>query len=263
MFNPEKPPELQVEAWLNTHQPQTLARLKGRVVVLVAFQMLCPGCVAHALPQAKKIAERFNPNEVMVIGLHTVFEHQAVMTIEALKAFNHEYRWPFPIAVDKAGSGPHSLPLTMDAYEMRGTPTLLLFDRQGRLRRHYLGQVDDIRISAEIMSLAIEDAEAPRDVSIAIERRLAATLIEPEHQHGPGCGHDHSHDLGHDHAHHHDHDHTHGEGCCGGGGCGSGAEGCDGKGGCGGQAHDHGHDHDHAPVKAVAKPVKAKPKKKS
>lgn len=253
MFNPENPPELQVEAWLNTSKPLTLTKLKGRVVVLVAFQMLCPGCVSHALPQAKKIAERFNPNEVMVIGLHTVFEHQTVMTIEALKAFNHEYRWPFPIAVDKAGDDAYGLPLTMDAYEMRGTPTLLLFDRQGRLRRHYLGQVDDIRISAEIMGLAIEDAEAPREVSIAIERRLAATLVEPEHQHGPGCGHDHSH--GHDHHH----DHAHGEGGCGGCGCGGGAEGCDGQGGCGGKDHDH--NHDHAPVRAAAKPAKAKSKK--
>jgi peroxiredoxin len=245
MFNPEKPPELQVEAWLNTNKPLTLEKLKGRVVVLVAFQMLCPGCVSHALPQAKKIAERFSPNEVAVIGLHTVFEHQAVMTIEALKAFNHEYRWPFPIAVDKPGIGPHGLPLTMDVYEMRGTPTLLLFDRQGRLRRHYLGQVDDIRIAAEIMSLAIEDAEAPREVSIAIERRLAATLVEPEHQHGPGCGHDHGHDHDHDHAHDHDHHHhAHGEGGCGGGNC-------DGQGGCG---------HDHAPAKAAAKPAKTKKK---
>ena len=190
MFNPEKPPELAVEAWLNTTKPITLAKLKGRVVLLVAFQMLCPGCVSHALPQAKKLAERFSSDEVAVIGLHSVFEHHEVMTIEALKAFNHEYRWPFPIAVDKP-DGKKGLPVTMDAYEMRGTPTVLLFDRQGRLRRHYLGQVEDIRIAAEIMALAIEDADSPRETSIAIERKLAAVIVEPEHVHGPGCGHDH------------------------------------------------------------------------
>ena len=232
MFNPEKPPELQVEAWLNTGKALSLAKLKGRVVVVLAFQMLCPGCVSHALPQARKLAERFDEDEVAVIGLHTVFEHHQVMSIEALKAFNHEYRWGFPIAVDKKGDGAHGLPLTMDAYEMRGTPTLLLFDRQGRLRRHYLGQVDDIRLSAEIMGLAIEDAEAPREVSIAIERKLASVLVDPEHRHGPGCGHDHSHD------------HEHGEGCCGDGGCGSGE--CS------------SHDHAEAPAKAAAKPKKLK-----
>jgi peroxiredoxin len=204
MFNPEKPPELAVDAWLNITTPLTLEKLRGRVVVLLAFQMLCPGCVSHALPQARKLVERFNSDEVAVIGLHTVFEHHEVMTIDALKAFNHEYRWPFPIAVDRAnGKG---LPVTMDAYEMRGTPTLLLFDRQGRLRRHYLGQVDDIRVAAEIMSFAIEDKDATREMSVAIEGKLAAALVDPE---------------AHNHGHSHDHAHAHGEDC-----------GCD---------HDHGH----------------------
>ena len=227
MFNPEKPPELAVEAWINTTQPLTLAKLKGRVVILLAFQMLCPGCVSHALPQARKLSQCFDDDEVAVIGLHTVFEHHEVMTLDALKAFNHEYRWPFPIAVDKANG--RGLPLTMQAYEMRGTPTLLLFDRQGRLRRHYLGQVDDLRVAAEIMSLAIEDKDASREMSVAIERKLAAVLVEPN-----AHGH-----AGHDHAN----DHVHGDEC-----------------GCG---HDHGHEHahDHAPP-AAATPGKAKPRGK-
>ena len=207
MFNPEKPPELQVTQWINAKAPITLAGLKGRVVVVSAFQMLCPGCVSHGLPQAKKLVERFASAEVAVIGLHSVFEHHDVMTPAALAAFVHEYRWPFAIGIDKPDG--KNLPKTMAAYEMRGTPTLLLFDRQGRLRRHYLGQVDDIRLSAEIMSLAIEDANATREESISIERRLAAALIDPEaahnhdHDHGDdcGCGHDH----GHDHSHSHDH----------------------------------------------------------
>jgi hypothetical protein len=48
-------PELQVSHWLNADSPITLARLRGRVVVVHAFQMLCPSCVSHGLPQATKI----------------------------------------------------------------------------------------------------------------------------------------------------------------------------------------------------------------
>jgi AhpC/TSA family len=219
MFNPEKPPELQVTQWLNAKAPITLAGLKGRVVVVTAFQMLCPGCVSHGLPQAKKLVERFASNEVAVIGLHSVFEHHDVMTPAALAAFVHEYRWPFAIGIDTPDG--KDLPKTMAAYEMRGTPTLLLFDRQGRLRRHYLGQVDDIRLSAEVMGLAIEDAKATREDSINIERRLAAALIDPEaaqnHEHGHdhgddcGCGHDHADGHGHNHDHAHDGSHDHGD----------------------------------------------------
>ena len=30
--------------------------VNGKVVAVYAFQMLCPGCVSHAMAQAKKIA---------------------------------------------------------------------------------------------------------------------------------------------------------------------------------------------------------------
>lgn len=197
MFDPEAPPELQVSRWLNTSEPLSLAKLKGRVVALAAFQMLCPACVQHGLPQARKLTERFSADEVAVIGLHTVFEHYDAMTPGALKAFVREYRWPFPIAIDQPNG--KTIPKTMAAYELRGTPALLLFDRQGRLRRHYLGQADDMRVAAEIMALAIEDRNASREQSVAIERALGAALIDPHahHHHDGGCcGGDHAHDHG-------------------------------------------------------------------
>src|SRR5262245_49315383 len=222
MFNPESPPELAVTRWLNTRAPLSLKALKGQVVVVVAFQMLCPGCVSHALPQARRLAEQFSDDEVVVLGLHSVFEHHAAMGAEALEAFVHEYSWAFPIAIDTPdGDG---MPRTMAAYEMRGTPTLLIFDREGRLRRHYFGHVEDMRLAAEVMALAIEDVGAAREASVAIERKLHATLVDPhahhhhdhDHEHGDdcGCGHDHAHghDHSHDHGHHHGHAHGHGGG---------------------------------------------------
>ena len=209
MFNPEAPPELAVSRWLNSSEPLTLAALKGRVVLLAAFQMLCPACVEHALPQMVRLYRRFNRAEVAIIGLHSVFEHHKAMTEAALEAFVHEYRWPFPIGIDAANGT--SIPQTMTAYEMQGTPTLLLFDREGRLRRHYFGRPDDIMLAAEVMALAIEDAGAAREQAAGIERKLARTLVNPEHahshehEHGEDCGceHDHAHDHGsHDHGAH-------------------------------------------------------------
>ena len=138
MFNPETPPELTVSRWFNSKEPITLASLKGRVVVLTAFQLLCPGCVEHGLPQAKRLRQRFNPEQVAVIGLHTVFEHHKAMTEEVLEAFLHEYRWPFPVGVDTPNG--KALPKTMAAYEMQGTPTLLLFDRAGQVAAALLRQ---------------------------------------------------------------------------------------------------------------------------
>lgn len=219
MFNPETPPELQVTRWLNSKEHVTLAGLKDKVVVLVAFQMLCPWCVEHGLPQAKRLGERFNPEQVAVIALHTVFEHHDVMTPAALEVFMSEYQWPFPVGIDQTdGKG---IPKTMAAYQMQGTPTLLIFDRAGRLRRHYFGRPDDIMLAAEIMAMAIEDKGAPREQAAGTERKLAASILGHDHehrhehdhlnQHGDscGCGHDHAQDHGHDHDHHHRHGREH------------------------------------------------------
>ena len=117
-----------------------LKDLKGKVVVITAFQQHCPGSIKHGLPQAARISGAFNDDEVAVIGLNTPFEHQDKQTAAALEAFIDEQELPFPIALDKTNG--KDLPKTMEAYEIRGTPTVLVFDRQGRLRRHYLGQVD-------------------------------------------------------------------------------------------------------------------------
>jgi hypothetical protein len=101
----------------------------------------------------------FRPQDVVVIGLHCVFEHHAAMTPVSLRAFLHEYRIRFPVAVDMAGeNGP--LPQTMAAYALEGTPTLLLIDREGRLRARHFGQVADLALGAEIMMLVQESAGA-------------------------------------------------------------------------------------------------------
>lgn len=132
-----------------------MADLRGRVVVLHAFQMLCPGCVAHGLPQAKKIAQTFSEDMVTLIGLHSVFEHHEAMQPVSLQAFVHEYRLDFPIAIDQASpSGP--IPLTMAAYELGGTPSLVLIDKQGRLRLRHLGQIDDLRLGVILGQLVSE-----------------------------------------------------------------------------------------------------------
>ncbi|HVZ91552.1 MAG TPA: redoxin family protein [Rhizomicrobium sp.] len=147
--------ELEVERWFNAQVPLTLGALRGRVVAVHAFQMLCPGCVAHAIPQAKRLYELSRGGDLVVIGLHSVFEHHTAMTPTALQAFLHEYRITFPVGVDRAL--PDSpIPRTMAAYGMRGTPTTLVIDRQGRLARHTFGSEDDLALGLFLGELLSE-----------------------------------------------------------------------------------------------------------
>jgi len=48
----------------------------------------------------------------------------------------------------------------MERYKMRGTPSLVLIDKQGQVRKHTFGAVDDLRIGAEIGALTQEPEEA-------------------------------------------------------------------------------------------------------
>ncbi len=155
---------LRVAQWFNTEKPIALDALRGRVVVVHAFQMLCPGCVSQGLPQAIKVHKLFPSSEVVVLGLHTVFEHHDVTGPNALKAFLHEYRIAFPVGVDLPATD-HPVPTTMQAYGLRGTPSLVVIDRSGRVRLNHFGHMDDLQLGALLGTLLSE--AAPSDTSPA------------------------------------------------------------------------------------------------
>ena len=147
-------PELTTSQWFNSTGDITLSALRGQVVVIEAFQMLCPGCVTHGLPQAQKVQAAFG-DDLTVLGLHSVFEHHEAMTPVSLEAFLHEYRITFPVGVDAHLDG-QAMPITMERYRLEGTPSLLLVDREGRLRVKAFGQVDDMLLGATLARLIDE-----------------------------------------------------------------------------------------------------------
>lgn len=152
-------PELDVDGWVGEEAP--LESLRGRVVLIEAFQMLCPGCISYGLPQAQRVHRLFP--QVAVIGLHTVFEHHAVMGREALEAFLSEYAIHFPVAIDRNDG--HTIPVTMRRYALQGTPSTLVVDREGTLRLSHFGSLDDLTLGALLGQLLAEaagetDAEA-------------------------------------------------------------------------------------------------------
>ncbi len=150
-------PQWHIAHWLNTPAPLTLESLRGKVIVMHAFQMLCPACVSHGLPQATAVREAFAESSVAVVGIHTVFEHHRVMNHEALQVFVHEQRLRFSIGADMpAADGP--IPQTMAAYQLRGTPSVVLIDKQSRLRLSHFGHLNDLALGAAIGQLLAEEA---------------------------------------------------------------------------------------------------------
>lgn len=147
-------PELSVSTWFNTPEPLTLEALRGRVVLLHSFQLLCPGCVAHSIPQIQRIERAFVQTDLQIIGLHTVFEHHDAMTPVTLRAFLHEYRINSPVAVDMADEN-SAIPVTMQRYAFRGTPSSVLIGRDGAILHQSFGVEEDLVMGARIaMALA-------------------------------------------------------------------------------------------------------------
>lgn len=158
---------LDVSTWVNS-DPVDIASLRGQVVMVEAFQMLCPGCVLHGIPQAQRVHRTFDRSDVVVLGLHTVFEHHDVTGPDALRAFLSEFKVRFPVAVDRPVEG-RSIPATMAHYQLQGTPSTLLVDRRGQLRHVFLGAIEDLALGQILGRLIAEPApdQDPPDAPIA------------------------------------------------------------------------------------------------
>ena len=180
----QQAPELQVTSWLNSKTALSLESLRGKVVILHCFQMLCPGCVQHGLPQAGAIHEFFDPEEVQVIGLHSVFEHHSVMNEAALRAFVAEYRIKFPIAIDKSAER-GAIPLTMRNYKLQGTPSVVVIDQSGVVRMMHFGQISDLHLG-NIIGRIIAEPRSQQDVAanISLDNSAAADSDKCD---APGC----------------------------------------------------------------------------
>jgi len=141
-------PEWDVTRWFGGDVGSLRAQ-RGRVVVVHAFQMLCPGCIYRGIPQAIELTKAVDPKEVRVLGLHTVFEHHEAMGDASLAAFLDELRVPFPVGVDRHDTDQRH-PATMRAWGLRGTPSTLVIDRDGRLVHQAFGAESDLALALTI-----------------------------------------------------------------------------------------------------------------
>jgi hypothetical protein len=66
-------PEIQVETWVQGG-PLSISELHGRVVLVEVFQVNCPGCFVHALPEVVHLHQAYHDRGLTVIGLATAFE---------------------------------------------------------------------------------------------------------------------------------------------------------------------------------------------
>ena len=194
--------DLEVDEWLGG-PPTNISNELGSPILIIVFQVNCPGCFTHGIPEVVEVKEKFIDTPLLVWGLATAFEDFHLNRIENLKkllasgevvgdtflALNAkgllnnnclDLSISFPVAWDKVV--PHqpdnylldaqkfikkdfpqfdSFPTknqkiilqqvtsylknkkfkakTFEAYQLQGTPSILLIDKQGILRGKWFG----------------------------------------------------------------------------------------------------------------------------
>jgi len=129
---PSKAPEFTgIAKWLNTSGPQTLASLKGKVVLVDFWTYSCINCL-RTLPHVEAWYNKYHSAGFDVIGVSTpefAFEKDAGNVSSAIK----RYKIPYPVALDNNYA-------TWNAYNNEYWPAEYLIDATGHIRRAEFGE---------------------------------------------------------------------------------------------------------------------------
>ena len=145
----QQAPALVVEEWLGS-QDVTLADLKGKVVLIDFFQIICPGC-NDAKPKIAAMQEKYGDQGLETIGLAVAFELHDSQKPDRVKSHLAENPYSYPVAIDKDQEK------TFEAYRAMGTPWTILIDREGTVR--YASFFREGTVEEKIQQLLAEKAE--------------------------------------------------------------------------------------------------------
>jgi len=111
----------------------SLADFHGeKSVLLICTTTWCPRCIT-IIPELKEIHTKYNSRGLEVIAMY-INE-----TENKVKAFNRKHALPYTILLDSDG-------IAASAYKIRGIPTLILIDKNSRIRyRGYSVLTDKIK----------------------------------------------------------------------------------------------------------------------
>jgi thiol-disulfide isomerase/thioredoxin len=127
VYAPEFPEDL---AWLNTDQPLSLARFRGKLVLLDFWTYCCINCM-HVIPDLKRLEEKY-ANELVVIGVHSA-KFQNEKDSEQIRQAILRYGIEHPVINDNNFD-------VWNAYGARAWPTLVLINPNGRIITSHSGE---------------------------------------------------------------------------------------------------------------------------
>ncbi|HQR51403.1 MAG TPA: TlpA disulfide reductase family protein [Methylophilaceae bacterium] len=111
-------------------QQVSMAQLRGKVVLVNFWATTCPGCIAE-MPKLVQTYQRYHGKGFELVAVAMSYDPPANV---ASYAKNHAL--PFTVALDTQGD----VAVAFDNVKL--TPTAFLIDRQGRVVRNVVGELD-------------------------------------------------------------------------------------------------------------------------
>jgi thiol-disulfide isomerase/thioredoxin len=133
-------PEISIGKWINS-EPQSLATLRGRVVLLEFWATWCQPC-EEMIPTLERLDHEYAARGLVIIALTRHYlayqgaDEEQAKELELIQNYidKHGIKFPVGIAEDER---------TQDLYGASGLPSLVLVDREGTVRYSYGNGQDD------------------------------------------------------------------------------------------------------------------------
>jgi len=126
----ETAPALTEGKWLNS-EPTTLENLRGRVVLMDFWTFGCYNC-RNTLPTLKKFDAAYRDKGLTIVGVHTP-ESEYEKNFDKIQAAVKSNGIKYPVVTDTNGD-------TWRAFNIEAWPTVVILDKQGRIRYTHIGE---------------------------------------------------------------------------------------------------------------------------
>lgn len=139
LSNPEQAPQAQLA--LLDGKTMQLSELKGKVVLVNFWATSCPGCIKE-MPGLVETYHQYQGK-----GFETVAVAMSYDPPTHVLNFTRKNALPFPVALDADGSAAQAFG------EVQVTPTSFLLDKDGKIVRRILGEIQFPELHTELDKL--------------------------------------------------------------------------------------------------------------
>jgi len=161
-------PALREGQWINS-EPTTLDNLRGQVVLVDFWTYGCYNC-RNTLPTLKRLDKTYRDKGLTIVGVHTPeFGAEKVFANVQAAVAKHEIK--YPVVTDVNGD-------TWRAFDIEAWPTVVILDKQGRIRYSHIGEGAYAEQEAVIKTLLAENAD--KVTSAASEEYKGEKIVKTE-----------------------------------------------------------------------------------